>query len=710
MHFALALLVCGVAAAQSVPTGYFRIAVVDAATGRGVPLVELRTTNEISVYTDSAGVIAWNEPGLMDRDVYFSVKSHGYKFAGQGKRLRTARGGSVVLKLTRENIAERLYRITGQGIYRDSILTGALPPLREPLLNGEVMGQDTVYMTPYRGKLFWLWDDTSRAAGALGSLAGCAATSELPGNGGLDPAIGVDLRYIVDGSGFCKQITPFPVPGMKWKYWLATLKDERGRERLVTKYQSMKSLGEANEIGLAVFDDEKEVFERLTTFGKSAQSGVPAHTFDHGGFLYFPAPLPNLRVRADLKALSDESSYESFSCLLPGAKYEGEASKLDRTAAGELRYAWKRGTATLAFDQEKVLIAAGKMKAEEGAHQLRDILTGARVKPHAGSVYWNAYRARWIIIMQESRGLEDNGEIWYAEADSPVGPWVYARKIVTHDKYTFYNPTQHPSFDQDGGRLIYFEGTYSDSFSGSKVKTPRYDYNQIMYRLALDDARLFLPAPVYRLKNGQYALREQLAAKGAWSEVAEVPFYALPVDRRGEDGILVGGLFAALPPEPMPQDRGIDGRWSCREGGGFKFVLNLRRRGAVVAGAINDDSLIGPTITNGRLAFAVDIEGERYEFSMAYEGATLTGRWKKGTAGDAVTCARENIASPANSPDLVPLYSYRRGDGPAIFSTDPALKDASLKRSTTAIGRVWRNPVRSATWELPDTQSVAAKQ
>ena len=26
--------------------------------------------------------------------------------------------------------------------------------------------------------------------------------------------------------------------------------------------------------------------------------------------------------------------------------------------------------------------------------------------------------------------------------------------------YTFYNPTQHPFFDQDKGRQIYFEGTY----------------------------------------------------------------------------------------------------------------------------------------------------------------------------------------------------------------------------------------------------------
>src|SRR5205814_8463469 len=85
------------------------------------------------------------------------------------------------------------------------------------------------------------------------------------------------------------------------------------------------------------------------------------------------------------------------------------------------------------------------------------------------------------------------GEIWFAEADTPTGPWVYARRVVAHGDYNFYNPTQHSFFDQDDGRRIYFEGTYTASFSAAKEKTPRYDYNQIMYRLDLSDPRLKLP-------------------------------------------------------------------------------------------------------------------------------------------------------------------------------------------------------------------------
>ena len=45
-------------------------------------------------------------------------------------------------------------------------------------------------------------------------------------------------------------------------------------------------------------------------------------------------------------------------------------------------------------------------------------------------------------------------------------------------------------FDEEGGRYIYFEGTYSFTFSGRQARTPLYDYNQMLYRLDLDDPRL----------------------------------------------------------------------------------------------------------------------------------------------------------------------------------------------------------------------------
>lgn len=43
---------------------------------------------------------------------------------------------------------------------------------------------------------------------------------------------------------------------------------------------------------------------------------------------------------------------------------------------------------------------------------------------------------------------------------------------------------------EKGGRFVYFEGTYSTTFSRDAEPTPRYDYNQIMYRLDLTHPRL----------------------------------------------------------------------------------------------------------------------------------------------------------------------------------------------------------------------------
>ncbi|MFQ5731289.1 MAG: hypothetical protein ACE5KM_04960, partial [Planctomycetaceae bacterium] len=101
---------------------------------------------------------------------------------------------------------------------------------------------------------------------------------------------------------------------------------------------------------------------------------------------------------------------------------------------------------------------------------------------------------------------------------------TYARKIVTHDKYSFYNPKQHPMFDKRGGRVIYFEGTYTNTFSGNPDRTPRYNYNQILYRLDLADPRLALPVPVHRVtkSNGSetLALRPDVAAADKPGEIA----------------------------------------------------------------------------------------------------------------------------------------------------------------------------------------------
>jgi hypothetical protein len=103
------------------------------------------------------------------------------------------------------------------------------------------------------------------------------------------------------------------------------------------------------------------------------------------------------------------------------------------------------------------------------------------------------------------------GDIWYLESDSALGPWSYARRVVGHTAYSMYNPRQHPFFAEDNGRVVYFEGTYTRSFSSATVSTPRYDYNQQMFRLDLGDARMALPVAVYDLRDALG--RQELASR-----------------------------------------------------------------------------------------------------------------------------------------------------------------------------------------------------
>lgn len=469
---------------------------MDAATGRGVPLVELKTTFGARHFTDNAGLIAFAEPGLLGQRVFFYVRSHGYEFAKDGfgyagTALDARPGGKATLKLTRRNVAERLYRVTGAGLYRDTILLGGQPPLREPALNAQVVGQDSTLAAVYRGRIHWFWGDTTPARYPLGNFHTSGATSELPANGGLDPAVGVDLRYFTDGAGFCRPMARLPGEGMVWLDGLAVVADAEGRERLVAHYSLMKSLETRLEHGTMVWDDEREQFEKRVELPRDEQwrclQGHPARVRDEGrDYLYTLWPDRPVRVPAELDAVLDPARYEAFTCVLPGP----DTNRLDRDSEGRLRWSWRTNAPPVRQADEARWLRSGVMHDGEARFQFRDVETDRPVRMHSGSVRWNEHRQRWILIGVEQGGTSFLGEVWYAEARSPLGPWGKARRIVTHEQYSFYNPVHHAFFDQEGGRLIYFEGTYAQTFSGNPDATPWYDYNQILYRLDLDSPAL----------------------------------------------------------------------------------------------------------------------------------------------------------------------------------------------------------------------------
>ena len=538
------------AAGQELPSAqdssgrYFKIQVLDRQTGRGVPLVELRTTNNTRYFTDSNGIVAYYEPGLMDAEVFFFVESHGYEypkdgFGFNGTRLKTSPGGSAVIKIDRLNIAERLYRITGQGIYRDSILTGTPVPLKNPVLNGQVMGQDSVYTCIYGDRLFWMWGDTGRPSYPLGHFAMSGAVSDLPGRGGLDPSLGVDLEYYVAADGFSRPVCPMKESGLVWLDGLLTVSDNEGRQRMVAKLARLKNLGEVLERGLVVFNDSTGSFEPIV---RSSPDFLPYHDSGHAlavdvegeKYYYFATQFPlsvRMRVKAEWDHVLDPNRYEVLTVPPRPSSLVPRPSFLRWVRAGEL----------IGDDASKMPSLIETLKQERKDTYFYDITSGKKIAPHGGSVYFNNYRQRWVAIFVQQFGESSFlGEVWYAEADTPVGPWAYAVKIATHNKYSFYNPKQHPFFDKEGGREIFFEGTYTFTFSGSlENATPRYDYNQIMYRLKLDDPRLALPAAVYEVRDElvgwansvlptrNYLLRAGVEKMNKWDSIESIPFYAV---------------------------------------------------------------------------------------------------------------------------------------------------------------------------------------
>ncbi len=466
----------------------FGIQVLDETTGRGIPLVELETTDGQLFLTDSSGRVAFAEPGLLGARVFFTVRSHGYEMPKDGFGMRgvafdTVPGGRGTVKLKRLNIAERVARLTGRGIYRDSILLGEKPPLAEPLLAGGVVGQDSAQAAIYRGRWLWFWGDTSQAAYPLGNFrtSGAVATRAKPG---------FDYRYFTDAKGFSRPMVSLAEKeGVAWIDGLAVVRDEAGEEKLVARFERRRGLAARLEQGILVWNDRTETFaaaapranEEAWRFLQGQATPVREDGVD---YIYCGIELLHVRVPATLRAVLDPAAYEAWTCLAP----DGQPR---RRPDGRLDYAWRKDAAPVTASTEAEWLKKGLIQASECHFSPEDRATKERLRYGAGSVRWNTYRQRWISIAGQSGGKPSFlGEIWYAEAPSPVGPWTHAVKIVTHDRYTFYNPVQHTFLDEDGGRVIYFEGTYTREFSGSEKTTPLYNYNQILYRLDLADERL----------------------------------------------------------------------------------------------------------------------------------------------------------------------------------------------------------------------------
>ena len=212
----------------------------------------------------------------------------------------------------------------------------------------------------------------------------------------------------------------------------------------------------------------------------------------------FGNSFPVTRVPATLAAIQNPETYESYTCREEvlgqyATEQQLSESKPARDAGGTLVWAWKKAPPVTQQDEQRWL-KQGLITIEEARYLPRDADQEDRVvQMHSGTVQWNAYRKRWIMIAIEHAWDKSSpsflGEVFYSEAESAQGPYRKAVRVATHPKQSFYNPCHHVFFDQNDGRTIYFEGTYCNTFTTSPA-TPRYNYNQLMYRLDLGQKRL----------------------------------------------------------------------------------------------------------------------------------------------------------------------------------------------------------------------------
>lgn len=446
-----------------------RVVVVDKHNRWPVPLVELRTTDHVRFVTDNAGVIAIDAAEMMGRETWFGVHGHGYTvpkdgFGFRGVRLTPKPGETLTVEVERTIIAKRLGRLTGAGLFVESQKLGAEKDWRDAPL----VGCDSVQNAVYGGKMYWAWGDTTFARYPLGVFHMTSATTDVRPLANFEPPLRPKFDYFLDDKQLPRGVAPMPGEGPTWLTGYVALPDTKGKQRLVAYYRKIKAPLAVYEGGLCVWNDDKRAFEHLkTVWTKSSGKpepelnvdGHPAFWTDAAGkkWLLFGNPLPRVRLEPTFEAWQDFANWET---LKPQATLEAAGGSAKGNAAKDNR----------------------------------------KVTPHSGSIAFNKFRGRWVTVFMEKFGKPSVfGELWYAEADSPLGPWGPAVKVLSHDNYTFYNPRLHPEFTDEDSPVLLFEGTYTAQFADRPQPTPRYDYNQVLYRLDLDDAGL---------KGAQRAIRQ----------------------------------------------------------------------------------------------------------------------------------------------------------------------------------------------------------
>jgi len=425
-----------------------RIEVIDDENGWPVPLVELRTTHNVRFVSDNRGIIAFDLPELMNVETWLHVEGHGYGvqpdgFGYRGVRIVPRPEKTVTIKVKRQLPARRLGRITGGGLFAESQKLGEESDWTEQ----GILGCDSVQNAVHKGKLVWGWGDTVLPGYPLGRFHMIGAATELRPISSFEPPIKLRYEYVRDAQNIPSNVAKMPGSGPTWLGGYVSLPSSDGNHKLVATYAKIEPPLSEYERGLCVWNEATLRFDKLKTVwtrdvGPKKPPVVPTGhpvfwTDKHDKrWIFFGDPFPVLKCPATFEAWSTPEQWQT---LTPQPTVPARDSEVT-------------------------------------------------VKPHRGAIAWNDFRGKWVTVFTQLNGDTSTlGELWYAEAKEPTGPWQNAIKVVTHNEYTFYNPQLHVEFTDDDSPLLLFEATYTHTFSKTLTPTPRHDYNQVLYRLDLDE-------------------------------------------------------------------------------------------------------------------------------------------------------------------------------------------------------------------------------
>jgi hypothetical protein len=355
-------------------------------------------------------------------------------------------GKTLTVEVEREIIARRVGRLTGAGLFAESQKLGEEIDWKE----SGVLGCDSVVTAKLDGRLHWFWGDTNLAHHPLGIFNVSAATTEKfapPAKPPLRPPylyFTARTNAAASGSERPRGMAEVPGEGPTWIWGAITLPDANATLHLVASAVKVKGELHAYRWDLVEWNPRDRLFLPLRTVWNEntahpepppVPNGHAVPWTDAAGhqWILFCNPFPTLRTPATYEGWKNPETWQPIRPCSTAATPAGEA-----------------------------------------------------IPVHAGHMSWHPWSGKWLAIFTQKGGAPSFlGEIWLTEAAGPEGPWVNARKVLSHDDYTFYNPVLHPEFFTADSPLIYFEGTYTTMFSSNKQPTPRWEYNQVLYQVDL---------------------------------------------------------------------------------------------------------------------------------------------------------------------------------------------------------------------------------